>query len=69
MAIGGGGHCRLLFQQWLPLPIAVPAVALNSSEGGELKLYLGLKRNTIHEEKGLVALCTFHASNVYFQWN
>ena len=46
MAIGIGGHCRLLFWQWLPTLIAVPAVALNSSSVGELKLYLGWKRNT-----------------------
>ena len=42
---GSGHHCQLPFGQWLPLPIAILAVALNSSSGGELKLYLGWKRN------------------------
>ena len=31
-------------QQWQPLPITIPVVALNSSSGGELKLYLGWKK-------------------------
>ena len=45
-AISGGGHYQSPFWQW-PLPlITVPVVALNSSSGGELKLYLGWKRNT-----------------------
>ena len=43
---GSGHHCQLPFRWWLPPPITILAVALNSSSGGELKLYLGWKRNT-----------------------
>ena len=43
---GGESHYGLPFRQWLPQPITVSAVALNSSSGGELKLYLGWIRNT-----------------------
>ena len=46
MAIGSGDHCQSLFQWWLPLPIAVSVVVLNSSSSCELKLYLSWKKHS-----------------------
>ena len=38
---------KKLLLEWPSLPIAILAVALNLSSGGELKLYLGLKRKWV----------------------
>ena len=64
--ISGGSHCWNGNRQWLTQlfivclcmqmsdrptpPIAVSTVALNSSSGGELRLYLDLKRHTTQVE-------------------